>query len=87
MPARLKHVDPHRPPSRLSRLYASVAATRLGRWLSVHLMWKVDPHLMRLTGGRLGMGLVLPTALLRRVALEAAPSGATSSSTSTTATG
>jgi deazaflavin-dependent oxidoreductase (nitroreductase family) len=27
-------------------------------------MWKVDPWLMRATGGRLGMGLVLPTALL-----------------------
>lgn len=27
-------------------------------------MWKVDPWLMRVTGGRVGMGLVLPTALL-----------------------
>jgi deazaflavin-dependent oxidoreductase (nitroreductase family) len=27
-------------------------------------MWKLDPHLMRATRGRLGMGLVLPTALL-----------------------
>lgn len=27
-------------------------------------MWKVDPWLMRASGGRLGMGLVLPTALL-----------------------
>ena len=27
-------------------------------------MWKLDPHLLRLTGGHLGVGLMLPTALL-----------------------
>ena len=27
--------------------------------------WKIDPYLMRLTGGRVGVGLLLPTALLR----------------------
>jgi deazaflavin-dependent oxidoreductase (nitroreductase family) len=27
-------------------------------------MWRLDPWLMRASGGRLGMGLVLPTALL-----------------------
>ncbi|HEX6666847.1 MAG TPA: nitroreductase/quinone reductase family protein [Solirubrobacterales bacterium] len=32
--------------------------------MSVHLVWKLDPHLMRATGGRLGMGLAMPTALL-----------------------
>lgn len=32
--------------------------------MSVHVVWKLDPNLMRLTRGRLGMGLVLPTALL-----------------------
>jgi deazaflavin-dependent oxidoreductase (nitroreductase family) len=26
--------------------------------------WKLDPYLLRLSGGRLGMGLVIPTALL-----------------------
>jgi deazaflavin-dependent oxidoreductase (nitroreductase family) len=36
----------------------------LGRFLSVHVVWKLDPHLLRLTKGRLGMGLVMPTALL-----------------------
>jgi deazaflavin-dependent oxidoreductase (nitroreductase family) len=38
--------------------------TRLAAWLSMKVVWKVDPHLMRLTGGRLGMGLMVPTALL-----------------------
>jgi deazaflavin-dependent oxidoreductase (nitroreductase family) len=38
------------------------------------VLWKVDPHLMRATGGRLGMGLTLPTALLEtRGARSGAP--------------
>ncbi len=32
--------------------------------MSVHVVWKVDPYLMRATRGRFGMGLVMPTALL-----------------------
>jgi deazaflavin-dependent oxidoreductase (nitroreductase family) len=43
---------------------AALANTRLGRFLSVHVLWKLDPHLMRLTRGRFGLGLGLPTALL-----------------------
>lgn len=64
MPARLKYVDPNRPPSLFSRIYAALANTPLGRFLSVHVVWKADPYLMRATRGRLGMGLVMPTALL-----------------------
>jgi deazaflavin-dependent oxidoreductase (nitroreductase family) len=64
MPAKLKHVDPSRPPSALSRANAAFANTGLGRWLSVHVAWKVDPWLMRVSGGRLGFGVGIPTALL-----------------------
>jgi len=64
MPAPLKYVDPNRHRGMLTRMYAALANTRLGRFVSVHVMWKIDPHLMRLTRGRLGMGLFLPTALL-----------------------
>ncbi len=64
MSARLKHVDPSQPRGWFSRVYAALANTRLGRAMSVHLVWKLDPHLMRLTRGRLGLGLVMPTALL-----------------------
>ena len=28
-------------------------------------MWRIDPYLMRLTRGRLGTGLIVPTALLQ----------------------
>jgi deazaflavin-dependent oxidoreductase (nitroreductase family) len=60
----LKYVDPARPPSRFSRFYASFSNTRFGRFVSAKVVWKLDPHLLRATGGRIGMGLVLPTALL-----------------------
>lgn len=64
MPAQLKHVDPDRPRSRFSRAYAWFSATRLGRFMSAKVAWKLDPYLLRATRGRLGTGLVLPTALL-----------------------
>ncbi|HEX3735480.1 MAG TPA: nitroreductase/quinone reductase family protein [Solirubrobacterales bacterium] len=64
MPAHLKYVDPYRRPGLFSRVFAALANTRFGRFMSVHVVWKVDPYLMRATGGRVGMGLAMPTALL-----------------------
>jgi len=64
MGKRLRYVDPVKPAGLLSRAYAALANTRLGRFMSVHIVWKVDPWLMRVTGGRIGMGLMMPTALL-----------------------
>jgi deazaflavin-dependent oxidoreductase (nitroreductase family) len=64
MAPKLRYVDPERTPSLFNRAYAALANTSLGRFLSVHLVWKLDPPLMRLTRGRLGMGLLMPTALL-----------------------
>ncbi len=60
----LKYVDPNRPRSLFSRAYAAFSSTRLGRLISANVVWKVDPYLLRATRGRVGMGLVLPTALL-----------------------
>jgi deazaflavin-dependent oxidoreductase (nitroreductase family) len=64
MPAQLEYVDPNRPRSTFSRGYAAFSSTRLGRLISARVVWKIDPHLLRATRGRIGMGLVLPTALL-----------------------
>jgi deazaflavin-dependent oxidoreductase (nitroreductase family) len=64
MPRGLRYVDPRCPRGLFSRAYAAFSATRLGRFLSAKVVWKADPYLLRLTRGRLGMGLVLPTALL-----------------------
>jgi deazaflavin-dependent oxidoreductase (nitroreductase family) len=60
----LPYADPRACRGPLYRAYARLVGTRpLGR-LSRRTAWKVDPYLMRLTGGRGGMGLLLPTALL-----------------------
>lgn len=64
MATRLKYVDPGRRPGRFGRAYAAFSNTWLGRFLSVHVVWRVDPYLMRATGGRVGMNLTIPTALL-----------------------
>jgi deazaflavin-dependent oxidoreductase (nitroreductase family) len=60
----LRYVDPLAPRGRLYRAYVRVAATGVAAWFSRNVGWKLDPYLMRLTGGRLGFGLVIPTALL-----------------------
>ncbi len=64
MAAKLKHVDPNRRPGPLGRANAALANTRLGRFLSVHLVWRLDPWLLRVSGGRVGFGIGMPTALL-----------------------
>ncbi len=70
MPARLKHVDPNRPPGRFSRAYAAFSNTRLGRFLSIYLVWKLDPPLMRATRGRADR-VFAPYAAYRCEAAEA----------------
>lgn len=64
MAPRLKYVDPTRPRGRFSHAYAAFSASRLGRFLSAKVAWKVDPYLLRATRGRFGLGLGHPTALL-----------------------
>jgi deazaflavin-dependent oxidoreductase (nitroreductase family) len=62
---KLRHVDPLAPRGRLYRAYARVIGNgRFALWLSRRVGWKADPYLMRLSGGRLGFGLIVPTALL-----------------------
>ena len=70
----LRHVDPMVRPGPLYRAYAWFTGNSFGGWVSKTFVWKLDPMLMRLTGGRLGMGLILPTALLEtRGARSGAP--------------
>jgi deazaflavin-dependent oxidoreductase (nitroreductase family) len=64
MPAGLKYVDPNKSRGAFSRTFATFSSTRPGRFLSAKIVWKIDPYLLRITRGRIGMGLVLPTALL-----------------------
>jgi len=48
----------------VARAYAAVAATRLSRFVSRHVSWKLDPLLLRATRGRVATTLVFPTAVL-----------------------
>jgi deazaflavin-dependent oxidoreductase (nitroreductase family) len=66
----LRHIDPLAPRGPLYRVFVGLASSRLATWLSRQpvwsaVVWRVDPILLRLTGGRLGTGLLLPTALLQ----------------------
>lgn len=60
----LRRVDPTRARGVLYRAWAWLAATRPMLALSRRIAWRFDPVLLRLTRGRLGFGLVLPTAVL-----------------------
>lgn len=60
----LRIVDPTRPPSVFGRAYAALAATRVARFISRHVNWKLDPLLLRASRGRLATTLVFPTAVL-----------------------
>ncbi|MEY2424336.1 MAG: hypothetical protein QOI95_4403 [Acidimicrobiaceae bacterium] len=63
-PTRPRVVDATRPPGRFRRAYAALTATRPLLFFSRHVMWKLDPILLRLTGGRVAGPLVFPTAVL-----------------------
>jgi deazaflavin-dependent oxidoreductase (nitroreductase family) len=58
------HVDPLQRRGVIYRAYARLVGTRAMGWLSRKVGWKLDPVLLRVSRGRIGTGLVLPTALL-----------------------
>ncbi|WP_320672228.1 nitroreductase/quinone reductase family protein [Patulibacter defluvii] len=60
----LPRIDPSRDLSRPARAYAAVLRTPPGRWLAINVAANVDPWLMRVSRGKVGMGLMLPSALL-----------------------
>src|SRR5215210_2709603 len=60
----LRHVNPTRRPGVFARVYAALATTRLARFFSRNVGWKLDPVLLRITGGRIASTLMFPTAVL-----------------------
>ena len=65
----LPYVDPERPRGPIYRAYLRLVASRPMTWMARTLVWRkvvwnIDPVLLRLTRGRLGTGVMLPTALL-----------------------
>ena len=63
----LPRVDSHAKPSPLMRAYIAFLRTSFGRWVAMNIAPSVDPWLLRVTRGRVGMGLTLPSALLTTV--------------------
>jgi deazaflavin-dependent oxidoreductase (nitroreductase family) len=61
---KLPYVDPHAKRGRFYYALARLSATRFGAWFSIHVAWKLDPFLMRLTAGRLSTTGPLAAALL-----------------------
>ncbi len=66
----LRYVDPRVLRGPVYRAYVRLAGGRFATRLAAQsiwsaIVWKIDPYLLRLTRGRLGTGLLLPTALLQ----------------------
>jgi deazaflavin-dependent oxidoreductase (nitroreductase family) len=64
MVAQLRRVDPTRRRGVLVRAYAAFAGSRVARFVSRHVSWKLDPVLLRLTRGRFATTLAFPAAVL-----------------------
>ena len=62
-----RYVDPYTHRGVIYRVWAYSVATPVGFWLSRHIAWKIDPYLLRLTQGRIGSSLIIPTLLLETV--------------------
>ncbi len=65
-----RYVDPCAQRGPIYRVYVGLASSRFATWLSKKavwsaIVWKIDPVLLRVTRGRIGTGLLLPTALLQ----------------------
>jgi deazaflavin-dependent oxidoreductase (nitroreductase family) len=65
----LPHVDPDARRSAFHRAVVAAGSSTLSRRLSTtwawrQTVWKIEPHLQRLSGGRLTTAIGLPTALL-----------------------
>ncbi len=60
----VRYVDPRASRGPVYRWFARFSASRVGFWLSRNISWKIDPYLLRLTRGRIGTGLIIPTGLL-----------------------
>jgi deazaflavin-dependent oxidoreductase (nitroreductase family) len=59
-----RYVDPLAPRGRLYLAFVRTQRTGWARWVSRHIVWRLDPVLMGLSRGRVGLGLILPTGLL-----------------------
>jgi deazaflavin-dependent oxidoreductase (nitroreductase family) len=60
----LRRVDPTAEHGPARRAYAAILRTPPGRSFAINVAARLDPVLLRKTGGRVGFGLMIPSALL-----------------------
>lgn len=64
MRTQIRPTHPEKAPGALRRGFSKLAVTRPVLFLSRHISWKLDPVLLRLSGGRVASTLMLPTGVL-----------------------
>jgi len=60
----LRYVDPHKKRGRLYRATIDFGRSRAGQFIARHVARHTDPHLFRLTRGRVNMGAVINAPLV-----------------------
>jgi deazaflavin-dependent oxidoreductase (nitroreductase family) len=61
---KLRYVDPYKRRGRVYRAVARFSSSKAGAWFSVNVAWKLDPHLLKMTNGRLSTAGPLVVGLL-----------------------
>ena|SRR5713101_3781782 len=59
--------DPSHQQVPLKRILDRIFKTHLGTWIAIHIGQRVDPYLMRATGGRIRISFTAPTILLTHI--------------------
>jgi deazaflavin-dependent oxidoreductase (nitroreductase family) len=65
MGGRIPAIDPERPRGRVREAFHRIGMSDFGRWYGIHLASRIDPPLLRLTGGRFATTAMMPLVLLR----------------------
>lgn len=60
----LRYVDPHKKRGRLYRASVRFGRSPVGQFVARHVARHTDPHLFRLTGGRVNMGSIINAPLV-----------------------
>jgi deazaflavin-dependent oxidoreductase (nitroreductase family) len=60
----IKPVDPTKPPTGFQRMMHSIGMSSVGRWYGINIASRIDPPLLKLTGGRFATTGFFPLLLM-----------------------
>jgi deazaflavin-dependent oxidoreductase (nitroreductase family) len=69
----LRYVDPAKKRGRMYKLNVRFGRSRVGQFIARHIARHTDPHLFRLTGGRVNMGAIINAPLVSTGAKSGQP--------------